>query len=487
MHRTTFAQLDHASRVIAAQLQRDGVRAGANVLFFAPPSRALYAALVATWRIGAVAMFVEPSAGRETLDSACALSPPMALIASPKAHLLRLASPALRAIPRKYSTIGWVPGTSALGRSGDTAPNVAIAVVAPDAAALLTFTSGSTGQPKGAIRTHAILRAQLQALSGDVAAGRGECEMVALPIVVLLNLANGVQTVLPHADLRRPGAIDAFPVLEQIREGRITRITASPAFLERLADSPHASMALGGLRTVVTGGGPVFPDLVDRLRQLAPAATIVSVYGSTEAEPIAHVKQSEVSEADRSAMERGSGLLAGVPDPAVRLRIVKSSPGIPLVVANSAELNAITLGGAAVGEIMVSGAHVVTSYVNGIGEAETKCMVDGIVWHRTGDLGYLDDAGRLWLLGRAGAVAIDDARAPFYPFAVECAARLRLGVHRVAALVHEGRRVLVLEGQGGGTSAPDAARRALAWAELDDVRLVARIPVDRRHNSKVDY
>lgn len=472
---------------MAAQLQHDGLRTGDDILFFAPPTPALYAALVATWRAGAVAMFVEPSAGPSTLEAACALRPPRALVASPKAHLLRLTSPALRAIPRKYTTDGWVPGASRLGRATNAEPNETIVDVALTDPALLTFTGGSTGQPKGAIRTHGILRAQLLALTSAFAARAGEREMVTLPIVVLLNLANGVETVLPDADLRRPGSIDPEPVLAQIGREGITRITASPAFLERLVDSPAAGTVLPGLEVIVTGGGPVFPDLVDRLSRSAPLARIISVYGSTEAEPIAHVTNVETSADDRRAMELGAGLLAGMPHAAVQLRLVTSQPGVPLTAVRTADLDAITLGGASAGEIMVAGAHVVTSYVNGVGEAETKCRVDGVTWHRTGDLGHLDDRGRLWLLGRAQVVTSEDARGDFFPFAVECAARTLLGVRRVAALMHRGRRTVVLEGTGPDQALATAARAALSWAALDDVRFVKRIPMDRRHNSKVDY
>ena len=95
--------------------------------------------------------------------------------------------------------------------------------------------------------------------------------------------------------------------------------------------------------------------------------------------------------------------------------------------------------------------------------------------------------GRLWLLGRADAV-IEDSRGTLHPFAVECAAREVLGVRRVAAMAQDGRRLLILEGP---TERSDEARRAvldaLAWAQLDEVVMWRRLPMDRRHNSKVDY
>ena len=60
------------------------------------------------------------------------------------------------------------------------------------------------------------------------------------------------------------------------------------------------------------------------------------------------------------------------------------------------------------GEIVVSGAHVGAGYVGGVGDAETKFRVGEVIWHRTGDAGYLDAHGRLWLLGRCSARIADD-------------------------------------------------------------------------------
>jgi len=129
----------------------------------------------------------------------------------------------------------------------------------------------------------------------------------------------------------------------------------------------------------------------------------------------------------------------------------------------------------------------VRGYLGGIGDEETKFSVDGVIWHRTGDVGYLDERGRLWLLGRADAV-IEDARGTLHPFAVECAAREVLGVRRVAALAHNGKRLLILEGPDEqGTNAQRAGPDALAWARLDEVVTLRKLPMDRRHNSKVDY
>src|SRR5690606_34695162 len=103
------------------------------------------------------------------------------------------------------------------------------------------------------------------------------------------------------------------------------------------------------------------------------------------------------------------------------------------------------------------------------------------------DAGYLDTEGRLWLLGRAQA-RISDNRGTIYPFAVECAASRIDGVRRSALVQHAGKRLLIVEPtRGAPADLPDVLARQLPWARLDAVRLMGRIPVDRRHNAKIDY
>ena len=484
---TSFAALDESARRIASMLRRDGIGHGDGVLFFAPPSASLYAALIAVFRRGAVALFVDPSAGRAVLGDACAMWPPKALVATRKAHLLRLASSALRGISAKYVTAGWVPGATSLSGTQSMPRDEMTESVSADAPALVTFTSGSTGRPKGVVRTHAILRAQLTALTDAFAAEPGDRELVSLPIVVLLNLANGAETVLPDADLRKPASIDAPAIARQMAHERVTRATASPAFLERLTDDPAGRDALRGMRTFVTGGGPVFPDIVSRLVQAAPSARVVSVYGSTEAEPIAHVSADEVSTADLEAMRGGAGLLAGEPDRHVVMRVIRRQWGRPIPPLDSAGLDAMSCGVSEAGEIVASGAHVVRGYLHGVGEEETKFRVDAQVWHRTGDVGYVDDRGRLWLLGRASAV-IEDARGVLYPFAVECSARERLGGARVAVIGDRGQRILAIERPPDAAAIDEsAALESLAWAQIDRLVICRALPMDRRHNSKIDY
>jgi acyl-CoA synthetase (AMP-forming)/AMP-acid ligase II len=260
---------------------------------------------------------------------------------------------------------------------------------------------------------------------------------------------------------------------------------AGPALLDRVAGHCiRRKIQLAGLQRVYSGGAPVFPGLLDRLQLVAPAAKITAVYGSTEAEPIAHVDLADLDPSDRQAMRDGRGLLAGHPAARLRVALIPNRWGDVIGPYTEAEFARSELPAGERGEIAVCGDHVLTGYLDGKGDAETKFRVDGRVWHRTGDAGYWDKRGRLWLLGRCAAV-IKDARGELYPFTVEGALSHCAGVRRSAVVSRSGRRVLAVEVDGGADLAD--VRRTVRWAELDEVVAVTRIPVDRRHNAKVDY
>src|SRR4029077_2154615 len=128
--------------------------------------------------------------------------------------------------------------------------------------------------------------AQHEALKNAISLEPGERDLATLPIFVLANLASGITSVLPDAKLGYPGSVDANRIAKQVRRLQPTRTGGSPAFYQRLVAEPFA---LSGFRKIYTGGAPVFPSFLQKLQRLAPASLIVAVYGSTEAEPIAHV------------------------------------------------------------------------------------------------------------------------------------------------------------------------------------------------------
>lgn len=483
----TFEQLDLAASAAAEDLAAAGIQPGSTVLVFVPMSIELYATMIGLFRLRATAAFVDPSAGGARLAECIGRVRPDAFAGVPRAHVLRLTSPAIRAVRLKIAIGGRVPfAPTVAGRLADT--SAAVPPCDPDTPAVITFTSGSTGQPKAAVRTHGFLVAQHRALAESLALQPGEIDLTTLPIFLLANLASGVTSVIPDADLRAPGEIVPGPVLQEIRTAGVTRTVASPAFLLRLAQDTSAAAHLGSLRRIYTGGAPVFPRTLDTIAAAAPGAQVVAVYGSTEAEPIAHVERSAISADDRTGMQNGAGLLAGTIEPSISLRIINDRWGMPLGPWRGEDLARESLPAGGTGEIVVSGAHVLGGYLEGRGDDETKIRVGGTVWHRTGDAGYLDARGRLWLLGRCSA-KMHDVHGTVYPFSVECAASAIAGIRRTAFVQRGGRRVLAVE-LDAGLRQPDVQPELdgrLGWARIDEVRVVRRIPVDRRHNAKVDY
>lgn len=485
---TTFAELDDRAARAAALLQGAGLRPGDGALVLQPMSAELYVALCAILRLGLVAVVIDPAMGRERLARCCALYPPRAFISSAKGRLLRLVSPAVRRIPHAFVIGPSLPGAVRWSRADGLAPHRGLYPATADTPGLLTFTSGSTGEPKAAVRTHGVLLAQHRALQESLRLRAGESSLTALPIVGLADLACGATCVVPRGDLRRPAAIDPAPIVAQAAAHRVERLVGSPALCEALArHCRERDITLPALRRVYVGGGPVFPRLVGALARMAPRAEVVAVYGSTEAEPIAHVSCRAAPARDSVVTEAGRGLLAGHPEPCVRLAILPDRWGRGLDPYTADEFARLGAPAGTPGEIVVSGAHVVPGYLHGHGDGETKVRAGGEIWHRTGDAGFLDGDGRLWLLGRCAA-RIDDARGTLYPFPVECAAVESPGVRRAAVVAHRGRRVLLVEPEGGAEG-PDlpALERRVAWAGIDAVKLCPRIPVDERHNAKVDY
>jgi len=481
----SFSALDSAAIRVAAQLRAAGLQPGDAVLLLQPVSAELYILFTAILRSGLVALFLDPSAGWKHIDQCGAIQPAKALVGCAQAHLLRVVSPALRRIPLKFTTDFPVPGARRLDLRPSAGLRGLIEDCPDDFPAIIRFTSGSTGPPKAALRTHGYLQAQQRVIARSFALQAGTLDLVTMPMFVLANLAAGVTSLIPHADLRSPGRIPPESLVREITAQRPHRLSAAPALLENLADyCLQHSLTLDSFQSIFTGGAPVFPRLLVKLQAMAPAAEIVAVYGSTEAEPIALLNQRSLTAEDHAQMAAGRGLLAGFPDEAIQLRILpEAGPGSGGWLTQ-AEFQSATLPAGQPGQIVVAGPHVQPHYLKDTATAETQLQVDGRTWHPTGDAGYLDERGRLWLLGRSQA-RIQDAHGILYPFQVEGLALENPHIRRAALLRHDERRVLAIE----ATHPIDlvALKTRLRDAAIDQVLVVPGIPVDRRHNSKIDY
>lgn len=479
----TYKQLADESCRGSAYLQQLGLTPGDVILVFVPMSIDLYVILMSLWRHGMVAMFLDPASGSKNIQNCMSRVPPKAFIGTPKSHFMRLYIKALRRIPVAIST-GSVPFSHRWeSKKRFEASNKMVACSA-DAPALITFTSGSTGIPKGTIRTHGFLQDQKEVLEKTLSLKPGKADLATLPIFALINIACGVSTIIPSVSLKQPGKVDSTPILADIKKHKPQTAVASPAFFDRLLED-KSSDNLRHLKRIFTGGAPVFPRLLQKLSQKMPNSEITAVYGSTEAEPIAEISLSDIQEDDLMKMAHGEGLLSGHVVDEIECCIFEDNWGKPLQALTQEVFKQRCKRNGQPGEIVVHGRHVLKGYLSGIGDKENKFTVSDRIWHRTGDMGYFDAHGRLWLLGRCAAKIVDE-KGIIYPFAVETAAMQQEAVKRAALCQVNESRVLVVETSGTIHEIKDQLRALLARFQIDGL-VRQTIPVDKRHNAKVDY
>jgi len=481
----TFRELDDLSSRLAAGFDAEGLRAGDRVIVLTSISLMLYASLIALFKLGATAVFLDPQTGYGQLNRTVELANARAFIGTRKALWLRYFLPALRRIPSLLLSEG--AGMNSLQGIGQTfSPRTRIADVDDEAPALITFTGGSTDSsgPRGVMRTHRLLIEQHRALSRVLPTQENDVDLPAFPVATLHNLASGITSVIPDFPFRRPEAVQPEKILRQIEIHRITTASGPPAYWTAIVKHCLQNGLILNLRRIVTGGAPTAPVLMQQLSHIAPTAEILNIYGSSEAEPVAIISAQELSDEMIRRIETGSGIPLGRPAAEVCLRIVDE---------NHAERSANHAG-----EICVSGEHVSRGYFsNPDADATNKHLdADGRLWHRMGDVGYLDADGWLWLVGRVNTVIMRDGK-PIYPVPMETVVGKLSFVQR-AALVGAadellGERARLFVEFSKEVSLPPDWRAQIesllvqcGWV-VDEIRPIGKMPVDARHNSRIDY
>ncbi|SDF87577.1 Acyl-CoA synthetase (AMP-forming)/AMP-acid ligase II [Dyadobacter soli] len=467
----SFSDLEHAVNQTAAHFLHKGIRKGDRVLVFVPMSDDLYRVVLALFRIGAVAVFLDEWVSVKRLADCCRLARCAAFIGTFKGRVLARLLPGLRSIPLhmglKYASTSSLPVFPETNR---------------DDIALITFTTGSTGTPKAAIRTHGLLFEQFQALVPLISAAPGEVCMPVLPIVLLINLGAGVTSVIADFNARKPDAMKPEKIADQIRRYRVGSIIASPFFVKQLSLYLNANVLnLNTIKRILTGGAPVFPTEASAYRNAFPEAAIGIVYGSTEAEPMSMITADELISSDTT-----HGLNVGKVEPAATVKIIRIIDD-SIAAADDEALSALEAVPGEIGEIIVSGSHVLRDYLhNPDALKRNKIFIGTTCWHRTGDSGFWGENGNLFLTGRCASL-IGTQEGLLSTFLYENRLQLIEGVEMGTIMLIRDRLTAVVELADPSRQHSVSAAMQLLPDAFGDIVFVPKIPRDPRHNSKIDY
>ena len=478
---TTFvARVD----AVAAGLVRRGLRPGDGVAMLTPPGIDLLVAVYGVWRAGGVTVIADRGLGLRGLGRAVASTRPRWTVGPRRAGAARWL---LRWAPRSQHV-----DVNAL--IAEPAESVELpAEPAADAPAAILFTSGATGPAKGVRYRHGQLGAQRDALATTYDITDDDRLVAAFAPFALYGPALGVPTALTDCDVTKPGELTAEALDEACQETGATMAFASPAALANVVATAGAATSttesgMAALRLVFSAGAPVPAEILHAVQRLCPDASIRTPYGMTEALPVADIDLEGIDAAEADG--DGRGVCVGAPVAGAEVRIAElgfdALDGPP---------PAVTAGDT--GEILVRAPWVSDGY---LGRWETERLArPGAGWHRSGDVGHLDALGRLWVEGRAVHV-IDAPDGPVTPVPIERAVERALApggqvvAGRVAAVgvgpsgVQQ--VVVVLEDAdctpGLAPQELAAAVREAVGAPVAAVLSTRTLPVDIRHNAKID-
>ncbi|NIM70991.1 MAG: AMP-binding protein [Xanthomonadales bacterium] len=497
----SYRELDALSDQYARGLLAYGIERGTRVALMVPPGLEFFALFFALFKAGAVPVLIDPGIGLANLRQCLAEAAPEAFIGVPRAQMARVA---LRWAPHSISrlvTVGRLRfgagiDTASLRALGTRESGSVLAATRPGELAAILFTSGSTGVPKGVVYRHRHFTAQVAMLREAFDIRPGEIDLPTFPPFALFDPALGMTTVVPAMDPRRPARANPARLIRAIERFQVTNIFGSPALVRVLADHTHRhGLRLPSVRRVISAGAAVPIDVIRRLQVALPAGALVHTpYGATECLPVASASSVELDAAIERRTQTGAGICVGRPVAPNRVGILPiSEHAVPLL--DESEL----LPANAAGEVIVHGPTTTDAYWQR--EAQTReaktCDHQGRVWHRMGDIGYFDDAGRLWYCGRKSQrVELDGTT--LFPDQVEAVFNTHPDIRRTALVGvgsgAERRAVLCAETEGRvGRGRRQEIRAELLRMAADDPRLAdirtvlfhRRFPVDIRHNAKI--
>jgi long-chain acyl-CoA synthetase len=249
-----------------------------------------------------------------------------------------------------------------------------------DTLAGLFYTGGTTGTSKGVMLSHRNVVANAFHFQAFAAFRPETCWLVAAPLFHLAGTIAVLATVWHAGRHVVLPAFDAPTALDLIERERVTDTLVVPTMLAAMSDEQLARPRdVASLRTVSHGGSPIAAETLRRAHDAFPSVQLQELYGATETAPIATTLRGEEQLLDAPQVRSCGQPAVGVDVEVLAADGSRLPPG-------------------AVGEVVIRGDNVMRGYWNKPAET-AAAFIDG--WYRSGDLGYMDDDGYLYLVDRA--------------------------------------------------------------------------------------
>ena len=397
----TAAEVDRASDALAVALFARGTTRGDRVGIYLQNIPHYALALLALWKLGATALLLNPMYKRNELRR---------LIDDSGAIGVICADTAVSETRQTLAggTVRWLISTSALDfqtrndpRSCDTAACPAASVdgdvaalirefdglrpndieLTRDDVALLTYTSGTTGPPKGAMNTHENVLAVATTFGRFAQLAPGDVVMAVAPLFHITGaVVNAAISLFTDTTLVFTGRFHPDVVLEAFAEHRVSYTIGSITVFNALLELPHASAGhFSAVKTLYSGGAPIPPATVERFKKRF-GLYIHNAYGLTESTSGVIA----VPPGAEAPVDASSGTLSiGIPLPHIVARVI-GQDGEPVPPGTQ-------------GELELSGPQIIPGYWKNP-DATTQAMPGGRL--RTGDVAIIDAQGWVYLVDR---------------------------------------------------------------------------------------
>ena len=391
--RETYAELDASVDRLSAGLVASGVEAGDRVAIWSPNRAAFVSASFAVYRVGAVLV---PISSRYRGDEAAAIirrSQASILLTvtdflEPDPLTMLAASGPLPSLRESVVLSGPTPAGATslddlLARGTDPASADLVrareAAIHADDISDIIFTSGTTGQPKGAMLRHGASVQTYLGWSERVGLRAGDRYLVVFPFFHTSGLKSGILAcALRGASIHPQAVFDVAAMMQRVVDEQITMLPGPPTVFQTILAHPDlASFDLSSVRSAVTGAAVVPEEIIRRMRSELHITDIVTGYGLTETTGTISVCHHD----DPPEVVAGT---CGRPLDGIEVRIVDDE-GVDVVLGSP-------------GEVLARGFNVMAGYYEDPEATAEAITADG--WLKTGDIGLVDGAGRIHITDR---------------------------------------------------------------------------------------